>query len=114
MEIFGYDFLIDENLNVWLIEINTNPCIEESSTLLKELIPRMLGNSLFDIDDAYKLTIDVLFPKWNYTDDIGKVKIIEYKVPTRNSKPEVFRVTGYADEKNLWELQCNIAPKHTR
>lgn len=27
MEIFGYDFLIDESLNVWLIEINTNPCI---------------------------------------------------------------------------------------
>ena len=30
-EIFGYDFIIDENFKVWLIEINTNPCIEESS-----------------------------------------------------------------------------------
>lgn len=46
MEIFGYDFLIDEKLSVWLIECNTNPCIEESSTLLKELIPRMLGNHI--------------------------------------------------------------------
>jgi len=34
-EIFGYDFIIDEKINVWLIEINTNPCIEESSPLLK-------------------------------------------------------------------------------
>lgn len=31
MEIFGYDFILDSNLKVWLIEVNTNPCIEESS-----------------------------------------------------------------------------------
>lgn len=96
MEIFGYDFLIDERLQVWLIECNTNPCIEESSTLLKELIPRMLGKSYVNSDDAFKLTIDVLYPRWNYTNDKGpKLKIIEYKVPTRTAKPEKFRVTGY-------------------
>jgi len=43
-EIFGYDFFIDDNLNVWLIEVNTNPCIEESNDLLKRIIPRMIGN----------------------------------------------------------------------
>lgn len=43
MEIFGYDFIIDEDLKTWLIEVNTNPCIEESSGLLKCLLPRMLG-----------------------------------------------------------------------
>ena len=42
-EIYGYDFMIDADFNVWLIEINTNPCLEESSQLLKALIPRMLG-----------------------------------------------------------------------
>lgn len=30
-ELFGYDFILDEDFNVWLIEVNTNPCIEESS-----------------------------------------------------------------------------------
>lgn len=30
-----YDFIIDSQLNVWLIEVNTNPCIEESSPILK-------------------------------------------------------------------------------
>jgi D-alanine-D-alanine ligase-like ATP-grasp enzyme len=34
MEIFGYDFILDEDMNAWLIEVNTNPCIEESSPLL--------------------------------------------------------------------------------
>ena len=35
--------------------MNTNPCIEESSQLLEMLMPRM-------IDDAFKLTLDLIFP----------------------------------------------------
>jgi D-alanine-D-alanine ligase-like ATP-grasp enzyme len=30
-ELFGYDFIIDGDYNIWLIEVNTNPCLEESS-----------------------------------------------------------------------------------
>ena len=48
--------MIDSNFKVWLIEINTNPCIEESSKLLEAYIPRI-------INDALKLTIDVIFKK---------------------------------------------------
>lgn len=47
--------MIDEDLNPWLIEVNTNPCLEETSELLKCLLARML-------DDAFKLTLDVMFP----------------------------------------------------
>lgn len=61
-ELFGYDFFIDQQFNVWLIEINTNPCIEESSPLLGMLIPRM-------IDDALKLSVDLIFPP-QYSDEI--------------------------------------------
>ena len=50
-ELFGYDFIIDEDMNVWLIEVNTNPCIEESSTILKMYLPRM-------INDMLKLSVD--------------------------------------------------------
>ncbi len=50
-ELLGYDFMIDEQLKPWLIEVNTNPCLEENSALLKQLLPRML-------DDAFKLTLD--------------------------------------------------------
>ena len=31
MEIFGYDFMIDSAMRPWLIEVNTNPCLEESN-----------------------------------------------------------------------------------
>ena len=48
--------MVDEDLNAWLIEVNTNPCLEETSALLRSLLPRM-------IDDAFKLTLDVCFPR---------------------------------------------------
>ena len=53
-EIFGYDFMLDENFNLFLIEINSNPGIEESSPWIKVIIPRML-------DDALRLTLDQIF-----------------------------------------------------
>jgi D-alanine-D-alanine ligase-like ATP-grasp enzyme len=31
----GYDFIMDEKLNTYLIEVNTNPCLEESNSLLR-------------------------------------------------------------------------------
>ena len=46
---------MDEKLNTYLIEVNTNPCLEESSKLLETLLPRL-------IDDMLKLTIDKVFP----------------------------------------------------
>ena len=63
-EIFGFDFMIDAMGNLWLIEVNTNPCIEESSPLLEKLVPRMLSiNKIYQKDDAFRLTIDkVLSP----------------------------------------------------
>ncbi len=30
-EMFGYDFMVDTNLNVWLIEVNSSPSMEHST-----------------------------------------------------------------------------------
>lgn len=45
-EVFGMDFMIDADLEVWLIEINTNPCLELSCPLLGAIIPKMVENAL--------------------------------------------------------------------
>lgn len=45
-EIFGYDFMIDESMKPWLIEVNTNPCLELSAPYLARLIPAMIENSI--------------------------------------------------------------------
>ena len=36
--------MIDEDFKIFLIEVNTNPCLETSSTLLARLIPNMIEN----------------------------------------------------------------------
>jgi hypothetical protein len=54
-EVFGLDFMIDDEFKLYLIEVNTNPCLELSAPLLARLIPNMLEN-------AFKLAVDPLFP----------------------------------------------------
>ena len=46
-EVFGYDFMLDDFGQLYLIEVNTNPCLEESSPLLQMLIPRMISTRSF-------------------------------------------------------------------
>jgi len=41
---------------VWLIEVNTNPCLEMSSPLLARIIPAML-------DNAFRIAVDPYFPE---------------------------------------------------
>lgn len=42
-ELFGYDFMLDAEYNTWIIEVNSNPSIDESNKLLNMLVPRMIG-----------------------------------------------------------------------
>lgn len=59
MELLGYDFMLDSKFKPWIIEVNTNPCLELSSSYLSYLIPTML-------DNVFRITIDTLFPSPNY------------------------------------------------
>lgn len=54
-EIFGLDFMVDNEFRPWLIEVNTNPCLEMSCPLLSRIVPNM-------IDQALRLTLDVILP----------------------------------------------------
>lgn len=36
--------MIDDNFKLWLIEANTNPCLELSCPLLSRIIPTMVEN----------------------------------------------------------------------
>ena len=78
-EIFGYDFILDENYEPFLLEVNTNPGLEESSPLIKMLVPRM-------IDDAFRLTIDKVFERNDINKDVSP-----------------FKVDGYNDNENMWQ-----------
>jgi tubulin monoglycylase TTLL3/8 len=53
--------------------------LEESSPLIKMLVPRM-------IDDAFRLTIDKIFERSDKNKDIS-----------------LFKVDGHKDEENMWQ-----------
>jgi hypothetical protein len=50
--------MIDTNFNVWLIEVNTNPCLETSSIHLARIIPNMIENAMM-------IALDPIFPEQN-------------------------------------------------
>ena len=52
---FGYDFLIDEDFRIWLIEVNTNPYFGIANEYIADLLPKM-------IDDMTKIVVDPIFP----------------------------------------------------
>lgn len=47
--------MVDSSFKPWLIEINTNPCLELSCPLLRRIIPSMVEN-------AFRLGLDPVFP----------------------------------------------------
>jgi tubulin monoglycylase TTLL3/8 len=50
-EVFGYDFMVDTSLNVWLIEVNSSPSMEYSSPITERMVKDVLWN-LSDISVA--------------------------------------------------------------
>ena len=82
-ELFGFDFLIDSDFHTWLLEVNTNPCLEEPCPLLASLVPRA-------VNDALKLTVDQAFPPKK-----GQHPYDRYDL-------DVFDVEGYAPNQNMW------------
>ena len=90
-EIFGYDFIIDNEFKPWILEINNNPGLGISSPVIEKIIPRML-------DDAFRLTIDKIFEtKYDFSCINENWK---YK-----SK---FKIDGLDDDDNGFEFLCNI------
>jgi hypothetical protein len=54
-ELLGYDFMVEANYESTLIEINSNPSLDSSGTVLEELIPHMVENT-------FQLSVDALIP----------------------------------------------------
>ena len=112
-EIFGYDFMLDDEFNLFLIEINDDPGIEESSPWISIIIPRML-------DDALRLTIDQIFyPGYDFSKSYKKNKskneeifkkikenfIKKIEVKNNNIKTEN-NVDNYDKEHNKSKERC--------
>ena len=59
-EVFGYDFMIDEDFRNWLIEVNSNPYFGIPNQYIRELLPRM-------VDEMLSLVLDPVYgPKRDF------------------------------------------------
>ncbi len=50
-ELFGYDFMVDERLRPWLLEVNSSPSLDYSTRVTEQLVKQML-------EDSVRLTVD--------------------------------------------------------
>ena len=67
LEIVGFDFILDEDLRVWLIEVNSSPSMEsKNQPILAHLVRSVLT-------DLAKVVID--YPK-NKKADVGNFELV--------------------------------------
>ena len=60
-EFFAYDMMLDENFDVWLMEINRNPYSKRAP-----VVPRMRGD---EADLVFEMLTDILKVTIDYVDD---------------------------------------------
>ena len=56
IELFGYDIMVDEEMNPWLIEVNSSPTMEYSTSITKNLVKEVM-------EDTVKVIVDYHFAR---------------------------------------------------
>ena len=77
-EFFGYDFMVDEELRVWLIEVNSSPSMETKN---QPVLQHLVKSSLTDLA---KVIID--YPKNKKTDTGGFILVHKAKNEVQRPK----------------------------
>ena len=85
-ELFGLDFVLDENLNLWFIECNASPQLVASNDRKRTFLVKMLTD-LFEIQSAY------------YKSRMSRTfKFIEKMVSQINSSPHAVVESKWKEE----------------
>jgi tubulin monoglycylase TTLL3/8 len=78
-ELFGFDLMIDDDFNMWLIEVNSSPAMDYSTSVTERLVKLVL-------EDTIKVVVDFENAKKKSQVDTGLFECI-YKAKRIVDKP---------------------------
>ena len=70
-EMFGFDFMMDEDFKVYVIEVNTNPCLSTPCPLLTRIITSV-------IDQTFRLATDPIYEAGDAAKKSGDLNRLGY------------------------------------
>lgn len=88
-EFLGYDFMIDEDLRVWLIEVNDNPYIGVPNDYIRGMLPKML-------DSLFALVLNPIYPAANKIRSENRFELIYCEEGSRFSAKPVNQRRSFA------------------
>ena len=86
--IYGFDIVVDSDLQPWLIEVNKSPCFAYSTHVTQHLVPRFM-------EDMVKVMVDYEKDKECDTGELELILEQPYIKETQEIRPaEEFTVVG--------------------
>ena len=107
-ELFGMDFLLGQNLNLWFLESNSSPVLKGNSKEKQEFFKKMLTD-MFEI--VYNYMQSRLFRIIKYVNWLSKDQIVESKflsgiiIPNLEERQEEFKELS----KNKMNAEFNVS-----
>lgn len=78
-ELFGFDLMIDDDFNMWLIEVNSSPAMDYSTPVTERLVKLVL-------EDTIKVVVDYASARKKSKVDTGMFECV-YKASKIVDKP---------------------------
>jgi hypothetical protein len=96
-ELLGYDFLLDEDFRLWLLEVNNNPFLGHQNDEQYELLNHMISN-------MFAITLDPLLDKKILKNKGKSEQFVEQKYELIYSDRENINMRGPYEKDNLYPI----------
>ena len=104
-ELLGFDFLMDEDFRLWLLEVNTNPYLGIPNKYIEGLLPKMLN-------DMFEIVLDPYVKPWNGypVKEVDNQFELIYNDIRKINKRRSFAVRVYPFSTEMYSPERKIGP----
>ena len=98
-DLFGYDIMVDEEMNCWLIEVNSSPAMDYSTDVTERLVKMVL-------EDTMKVVVDYHYASNSrkHNVDTGLYNCV-YRARRAVDKPNNFNLNLAVQGKSMSKKQ---------